>query len=548
MLAVLIELLTGRYVATSYNNRSEVEWPPHPARLFSAFTATWAEGENSVEKEALRWLEHREAPEVLAPALEGGQRTCVPVYVPVNDVFTVTPVDTTKLEEAEAALATAQDAKTRGKAEANLAKLRSKFESDTARNIAAPTKFGKDSSVGLQLLPERRPRHDRRFPSATPSSSCFAFVWNDEYPEGPIIEGLKSLCARMVRLGHSSSMVRVVVASEQEITLLRESCVSYRPDTQAGMEVIRWVYPGQLERLEAAFAMHRESDSRVLPARFVRYTSEVETATQELPASIFSPQFIVYERVSGPRLPVTSVVGLAKQFRKALQSGAGTEVAEVLSGHTTDGSQSGKDHLAVVPLPLVISGYADGSLLGVALVLPRACSPDEKREILKAIGRLESQSEGSIQIKLSQSSQLELRRVEWSGSLQTLRGSTWCRRSRKWASATPVALDRNPGDLYSENPAKRNAAFAEAESIVIASLERIGLPHPRQVQVLRSCVLPGTSKPRDYPRYPSDKARTQRVLVHVRLEFSDPVEGPLLVGAGRYNGLGLFLPVDGKES
>ena len=32
MLALRIELLTGRYVATAYDDRNTAEWPPHPAR------------------------------------------------------------------------------------------------------------------------------------------------------------------------------------------------------------------------------------------------------------------------------------------------------------------------------------------------------------------------------------------------------------------------------------------------------------------------------------------------------------------------------------
>ena len=67
--------------------------------------------------------------------------------------------------------------------------------------------------------------------------------------------------------------------------------------------------------------------------------------------------------------------------------------------------------------------------------------------------------------------------------------------------------------------------------------------------MVRSCVLPGTAKPRSYQRFPSEARKPQRVLVHVRIAFGQPVHGPLLIGAGRYQGLGLCLPVDGpKES
>ena len=40
MLALEIEFLTGRYRATNFRERYAVEWPPHPARVFSALVAT----------------------------------------------------------------------------------------------------------------------------------------------------------------------------------------------------------------------------------------------------------------------------------------------------------------------------------------------------------------------------------------------------------------------------------------------------------------------------------------------------------------------------
>src|SRR5690606_13655907 len=44
-MAVAVELLTGRYVATRFNDRDRPEWPPHPGRLFSAAVAAWAEAD-----------------------------------------------------------------------------------------------------------------------------------------------------------------------------------------------------------------------------------------------------------------------------------------------------------------------------------------------------------------------------------------------------------------------------------------------------------------------------------------------------------------------
>jgi CRISPR-associated protein Csb2 len=83
MLAVAVDLLSGRYAATAYNDRDRGEWPPHPSRFFSALVATWAEGEptsgdGDAELQALRWLEGQPAPDIVAsPRTAIRCRTCV---------------------------------------------------------------------------------------------------------------------------------------------------------------------------------------------------------------------------------------------------------------------------------------------------------------------------------------------------------------------------------------------------------------------------------------------------------------------------------------
>ena len=84
MLAIEVNFLTGRYVATAHNDRERSEWPPEPARLFSAMVAAWAEaGEDPAEREVLEWLEALEPPALTASAAV--PRRVVSHFVPVND-------------------------------------------------------------------------------------------------------------------------------------------------------------------------------------------------------------------------------------------------------------------------------------------------------------------------------------------------------------------------------------------------------------------------------------------------------------------------------
>ncbi|HWU87141.1 MAG TPA: type I-U CRISPR-associated protein Csb2, partial [Kofleriaceae bacterium] len=108
MLALTIELLSGRYVATAYNDRDRVEWPPHPARVFSALVSTWADEDprgpdGEAELAALEWLEQQSPPEILAsPIAQAGARSVVTVFVPVNDVGVIAAPDREKLDAAQA--------------------------------------------------------------------------------------------------------------------------------------------------------------------------------------------------------------------------------------------------------------------------------------------------------------------------------------------------------------------------------------------------------------------------------------------------------------
>jgi CRISPR-associated protein Csb2 len=94
-------------------------------------------------------------------------------------------------------------------------------------------------------------------------------------------------------------------------------------------------------------------------------------------------------------------------------------------------------------------------------------------------------------------------------------------------SATPVVLDRYPkdGDIVAE---------------VRRACRTVGLPDPAEVRVGREPLLAGAVRMRtnDLP----EKLRG-RLFRHVALTFERTVAGPVLLGAGRYLGVGLLAPV-----
>lgn len=88
MFTLEVEYLMGRVLASTRDDRSTVEWPPHPARMFAALVAAYEEcnlGDDA--RAALEWLEALPEPGIYAdpPEHEGWVRNVPSVWVPVND-------------------------------------------------------------------------------------------------------------------------------------------------------------------------------------------------------------------------------------------------------------------------------------------------------------------------------------------------------------------------------------------------------------------------------------------------------------------------------
>ncbi len=544
MLAIEVELLTGRYVATRYNDRSRAEWPPHPARLFSALVATHcASAERpSGQREALLWFERQGSPLIRAsPPEEIAEREAYTTFVPVNDPDVVGTFDEDRQEIERVRADTLTDVKAAAKSKA----LEKRLADKIARAIAPGKVSTEGGKTARSILPESRTRQPRTFPSVAPADPRIYFIWPDAKVEDAVRRGLDELMVSLVRLGHSSSLVRArVVDSPPE--------ANWRPD-ESGEHRLRVVGEGQLTALDDAFERHGETQPRVLPALFERYTTAIRSASAEADRSLFGTDWLVLKRSGGPYLPATSAVGVARSMRAALMKFAAQPPPEILTGHADGGGPAQRAHLAVVPLPFVGHAQADGGILGVALVFPRAATADERRALFRAVSAWEAdhrkagEEAPEIPVFLGAAGELHLTRLDERAEQRTLRPSTWCSPARRWVSVTPVALDRHPGDLRDRNPVRAAKAADEAEETLRAAVAHVGLPPPSSVTVLPAAPVAGAAKAKHFPPFPPEPDRPRRALVHAVLEFERAVEGPVLLGAGRYVGLGLFRPVQGDD-
>lgn len=551
MLTIEIELLTGRYAATAHNDRGRAEWPPHPARFFSALVAALHDHEpvDQAERESILWLEQQGAPSLrVDPESPLRRRQVQDVYVPVNDVSLGLDDE---IRSAEEALQEADGASKRRAAEKKLATARnapnvvdpspslSAFEMATAIMPAPFVGYG-GKKDGRMLRQQGRTRQVRTFPVVLPETPTFAFLWTEADPS-PHRAALERLCERVTRLGHSSSLVRCnVVDRDISPTLI---------PSDDGDTTLRVIGVGQLQRLDLAFAHHRGIENRVLPARPQRYrsASKVEDSTA-LAESVFSTDWIVFERVGGSRPISSRSTDVAQALRAALLEQHGQQdLPATLSGHAESGPTE-QVHVAFVPLPFVGHEHSDGALMGCALVLPRELAKNDRELLFRLVAKWEkerSNQRGDLTLAGGTLPSFIVRRVDVSAKA-ALKPTRWCRSSTRFVTATPIALDKNPGNLRSNlGGTARKAALEAQQSISDACLRVVGV-RPSSVEVSLAPLLPGAQHVRDYQPWPGRSGRTPRVRVHADIRFEAPVRGPLLLGAGRYFGLGLCLPVEDR--
>ncbi len=546
-----VNFLTGRFVATCHNDRRQPEWPPHPARLFSALVAAWAElsEPDASERAALEWLETQPFPDICAS--EAVPRRVTTHFVPVNDASIVSSAwyeRQAKKVSGLAAKVVAEVTASSGEMTKTLSLAKSKL--DREKNVA--TQVGDTGNTNpasaAAMLPEQRGKQGRFYPSVTPDDPRVCFVWNSP-PSEEIANALDRILQRVTRLGHPASLVSCRLIAE-----------SSNPTWEAGegVTIMRAVRRGQLAELERRFARHEGYKPRALPYTQARYQFVLNASgrSEEAQKPNTSGQWIVFEfsPVSRP-FPITRAVEIATAMRAAVFHYAEDPIPEGLSGHRRDGRPTGAPHMAFLPLPYVGFGHADGHLLGMAVSIPDSIGEDASRALYRAIGNWEASAkeagDNTLQLTLGARGVVELSRLHGTSTLVSLRPSVWIRDSCRWVSATPIALPRHPGKLAGGSDAARAKAWASAEASVVLACGHLGLPEPTSVEVSLSPFLAGARPANQFPAFVQNGREdrpVRRQLVHAAVTFEKSVTGPLMLGAGRFLGLGLMRPALLAES
>lgn len=379
-------------------------------------------------------------------------------------------------------------------------------------------------------------RQARTFAVVTPSSAHFLMAW-DSIPPPEVAQALGELASRVASVGHSASLVRMAFVSEPP----EEPNRTWKPN-EDGVSALRVAYPGRLSHLQQWIA--RDERPRTLAT--LRYSAPSSFEAHAASSDFGGPEdWIIFEDIESAGHPdVLAFAHVSQRVRDALMSLSDQQPPpEVISGHGSSGEPSRTSHLACVPLMDVGWEHSNGALLGFALVMPRTLPGPQRSVVVSAVASFAPFHEGGEPIATVQLRREQRWRVQRSAlpSRASLRPGRWCATANVWGSVTPVLLDRFPDK---DDP-------VEIAQTIALSCKNIGLSDLVEIELHKYSPVNGA--PDAYPArgnasrpdwsFPAGSSLAARPRRHVVLRFASPVRGPVLIGAGRYRGFGLCLPL-----
>ena len=488
----------GRYHGE--RGRGIGEWPPAPARLFQALVAGAARGDELTDedKAALEWLETLDAPVIAAPAARPVQSFSN--FVPNNDL--------------------------------------DKFGGD-ARKI---NKIRTPKTIRPHIFDSRIP---------------LLFVWT--FKGGTPDEGYaRTVCdivERLYQLGRGVDMAwawaDLLDASEIEVRLARHGGIVHRPSKSGTGKALLCPRKGSLASLKERYDANRTRFTYVKQGKKVqqlfsqppkprfakvaydtpshRFLFEMRTAT---PDESFAPW--PSERVTELVLKVRDKA--ASRLKEALpqepeKKEAGTIDSVLVGRNATEADKATR--VRILPLPSIGHNHADRAVRRVLVDVPPNC-PLRADDIAWAFSGLPETNPATGEILWN------LVRAGERGMLGHYGISDNERQGfRVWRTITPVALPvlRTGGGSPG---AKRVAGEAKAARAVMQALRHVGVTTPvASIRVQREPFDRNGARAEEFAMPERFVARN---LHHVEISFGQAVHGPLVIGNGRYLGLGLMAP------
>lgn len=476
-------------------------WPPSPFRLFQALIAGAYGGRWLCEADrdhdgAFRWLERLEPPLVLAPPIRPAVK--VPYFVPNNDL----------------------DAK--GNDPRRTGEIRAKKILDA---------------------------------TWVPDEAHLAYVWtfDDGIGEANRIAELSDRLHTFGR-GLDAAYARGVIEDADSLRMRLASYPGSRssPSTTStdvkGSVVLECPLQGSLDSLHRRYAAMRRRFARVGSGRGASVEfrqppkADFRLVTYDRP-----PRQLLFEICHADEeqgfYPIR--LQLATRVAKAVRDLTFERFAHILPDeHTRDLLIVGRgttdldrsQRIRFIPLPSIGTVYTDASIRRVLVELPPDCPFEEGDVRWALVGQrmLVDRETGEVRdaILVPADDTDMLRHYKGDGS------------SRRWQTVTPAVLPqrRETGHVTGRARAEHESFAAGS---VVGALRHVGVvARATDIRVQREPFFP---RGRPVSEFDCDRFETDH-LYHVEIVFADPVSGPLVIGNGRWLGLGIMRPVRSADA
>jgi CRISPR-associated protein Csb2 len=499
-LVLHVRLHDGRY-------HGEGDWPPSPARLFQALVAGAGLGGpiGDAERKALEWLEVQEAPLVAAPPVRRPRRGVL-FYMPNNDSDAIAgdPLRMPKIR--------------------------------TATKIFQPYLF--DATVP------------------------FVYAWplaGDAADDGRA-RAICSLVERLYQLGRGIDMAwawgEVLDNRDLDGLLARHPGHLFRPSAGSSTTTLPSPCPGSLESIERRYRAFGErfryvEDGKTVKVVFrrppgprfhlVSYDSPPSRQLYELRDPTAKAAFAPWPLTRMSSLVVRLRDGAAERLNGALPARK-AEIERVLVGRKPDGTNDGppEHRVRIIPLPSIGHVHADREIRRVLIEVPPTC-PVSDADVHWAFSGLDVADieTGEIQAVFT--------RTDDEGFLRHYAVDD---RRRVWRTVTPAALPEDARRRRIDPARKRDEAKAgperameqaRAAAAVCQALRHAGVR--AGVESIRVQREPFDANGARVEAFAGGTRFVKERLWHVELAFEAPVSGPLVIGDGRFLGLGVMAPI-----
>ncbi len=472
------------------------EWPPSPFRLYQALVAGGLMGEPEARVEEIEpvmaWLENLSPPVIAVPPSRQGRG--VHLYMPNNDLDTV----------------------------------------------------GGDPRFAAKI----RGAEKRIIPRMLEADIPLTYLWTIHETDTENAQRVATLSSRLYQLGRGVDMAyasaEILPVDDAKEWLASQGAILYTAqEAEASGAALRCPVPGSFRSLRERYHAQQNRLTRghltqAPPARFhtVTYNAKPHRLLYDLVATTGSG--------SGFHpVPTKRTAWLVEQIRDRLATlltdAFGERLVErVVIGRGANEADKVK-RIAITPLPSIGSPHADQAIRRILITIPPDC-PIPAREIEWAAGAVHLGVNGEGEIVDAQMPQLV--RATDEGMLDHYGVGRRANPCRLWRTVTPVVLPMRHLNGHAKG-SERADHEARAAGAVLAALRHAGVDGTvKQIRVQREPFQRKGTRAADFATPPRLTARHR---YHAEITFSDQHPGPLLIGDGRYLGLGLFAPVRGTR-